>query len=129
MRSLTLRSAPSSRLAATISKSLYAVWVKAPRPLQSPSAQISGRRSFQPVIDHDIAARIGCDAGLLQAEIVGVGATANRKQHMAAEDLRRSLGAVDADGDAAFLARKTQALGVECGLLCLPLPGTRGSLR
>ena len=36
------RGSPSSRFAATISKSLYEVWVKAPRPLQSPSAQMPG---------------------------------------------------------------------------------------
>ena len=33
---------PSSRLPATIWKSLYEVWVKAPRPLASPSAQTPG---------------------------------------------------------------------------------------
>ena len=34
------RGSSSSRFAAAISKSLYEVWVKAPRPLQSPSAQM-----------------------------------------------------------------------------------------
>src|SRR5215471_18228860 len=40
MRSLTRRGSWSSKFAATISKSLYAVWVKAPLPLQSPRAQM-----------------------------------------------------------------------------------------
>src|ERR1700689_1234606 len=43
MRSLTLRGSLSRRFAPTISASLKAVWVNAPFPLQSPSAQIPGR--------------------------------------------------------------------------------------
>ncbi|SHU10570.1 Uncharacterised protein [Mycobacteroides abscessus subsp. abscessus] len=39
---MTRRGSSSRRFAATISKSLYEVCVKAPRPLQSPSAQIPG---------------------------------------------------------------------------------------
>ena len=42
MRPLTRRCSPSSRLAATTSKSFYEVCVKAPRRLQSPSAQMAG---------------------------------------------------------------------------------------
>ena len=39
--------APSSKFAAAISKSLYEVWVKAPRRLQSPSAQMWGTLVFR----------------------------------------------------------------------------------
>ena len=49
----------SSRLAATISKSLYDVCVNAPLPLQSPSAQMWATLVCELVVDDDVAARVG----------------------------------------------------------------------
>jgi hypothetical protein len=88
MRSLTLRCSPSRRLAAAISKSLYAVWVKAPR-----------------------AARVGCDAGPVEAEIVGVGTTANGQKHIRTNDQGITGSALDTDGDPVCMWCKGDALG------------------
>ena len=64
--------------------------MKAPRPLQSPIAQMPLDVGAQLVVDRDVAARVGLDAGVVEAEIVGVGPPADREQQMRA---RRSASA------------------------------------
>ena len=53
----------------------------------------------QLIVDRDVAARVGRNAGLVEAEIVGVRPPPDREQQMRADDLRRAFGAVDVRRD------------------------------
>ena len=55
---------------------------------------------------------VGGDAGLVEAQVVRVWTAAYGEQDMAADDLGRALGAVDAGDDALGMASETDALGV-----------------
>ena len=57
------------------------------------------------VVDRDVAARVGRDAGRVEAEVVGVRAAADGEQHMDADHLGRAGLAVDADRDAVAVRR------------------------
>ena len=60
---------------------------------QRPDAGHVGR---EPVVDHDVAARVGRDAGAVEPEVVGVRPAADGEQHVRADDLGRPVVAVDA---------------------------------
>ena len=86
MRSLTWRGSSSSRLAATISKSLYDVWVNAPAPVAVAHRPDVRDVGAQLVVDHDVAAPVDLDAGGLQPQVVGVGLAPHGDQQVAALD-------------------------------------------
>ena len=125
MRSLTRRWSSSSRFAATISKSLYAVWVNAPRPLQSPSAQMPGHVRAQLVVDLDVAALVGRDAGLIKAEIVGVGLPADGEQDVRSRRLRARPSSNRRRTSDPMAARlEADALGIQADVDALRSPGS-----
>src|SRR5262245_30129025 len=59
---------------------------------ERPDAWVSGAQGF---IDLDVATLVGLDSGELQAELVGVGYTADRKQDVAAASVLVALLAVE----------------------------------
>ena len=59
--------------------------MNAPRPLQSPSAQMPGTLVRERVVDRDVAARVGRDAGAVEPEVVGVRPPADREQDVRAD--------------------------------------------
>src|SRR5882672_7364930 len=63
------------------------------------------------VVDGDVAARIGGDAGSLEAEVVGVRRAADGEQHVAALGDRLAVLAFEADDHAAAFPRERHALG------------------
>ena len=87
--------------------------MKAPRPLQSPSAQMPGTLVLQAVVDGDVAALVGRDAGRVEAEIVGVRAPADREQHVRADDRRLALVHSTPTPMSVAVRREADALGVE----------------
>src|SRR5262245_18517109 len=113
MRSLIRRGSWSSKFAATISKSLYAVWVKAPLPLQSPSAQMPGAVVWQLVIDDDVAALIAADSCFIETEIVGIRPTADGQQQMRASDFGGAGCAIDFGDDLVAAFDKADAFGIQ----------------
>ena len=61
--------------------------MKAPRPLQSPKRPDTGDIGAQLIVDLDVSVRVGGDAGLVEAEIVGVRPPADSEQQMESDDL------------------------------------------
>ena len=94
--------------------------MKAPRPLTSPSAQMPGTlvRSSSSTVDE--AARVGGDAGLVEAQVVGVRIAADGQQQVRAGD-RRAAPARSSRCTTTPSPRlsQRQALGVERGTRCL----------
>src|SRR6516164_287691 len=99
MRALTRLSSLSRRLAATISKSFHDVWVNAPRPLQSPSAQMPADVGAQLIVHLDIAVRISGNAGLVEAEVVRVRPPADSDQQVRSNNLRAPSSGFDLHRD------------------------------
>src|SRR5438270_870495 len=75
---------------------------------ERPDARHVGR---QEIINLDVTARIDRDAGLIEAEIVGIRATPDGEQHIGADDLRIALDAVDPDGNAFCMRRQPDTFG------------------
>src|SRR5262249_47747757 len=71
---------------------------------------------LQLVVDRDVAARVGRDAGLVEPEVVGVGGAADRHQEVRGVDLRRPFAAFGGDGDAVAVPLHRDALGVQPNL-------------
>ena len=85
MRSERRRGSFSSILAATISPSLYEVWVKAPRPLQSPIAQMPGDIRLQLIVNRYKAHfSFACHFRIFESEVVGIRAATDCEQHVRA---------------------------------------------
>ena len=61
--------------------------MNAPRPLQSPSAQMPGTLVAQLVVDGDVAARVGGDAGLVRPRSSVLGRRPDGEQQVGAVDL------------------------------------------
>ena len=72
MRSVTDRRSFENRFAATISKSLYAVWVNAPRPFTSPSAHTPSTLVRSSSSTSICPRFVRFDAGCVETEVVGV---------------------------------------------------------
>ena len=87
--------------------------MKAPRPLQSPSAQMCGNAGPQSVVDQDVATRVDLDARRVEPEVVGVRPAADREQHVRAELFGFARRAIDADGDLRAARREADAFGVQ----------------
>ena len=85
--------------------------MKAPRPLQSPSAQMPEHAGPKLIVDLDVAARVDLDPGLVEAEVVGVRPAPDREQHVRADHLAIARLAVDADADVAAARLERDALG------------------
>ena len=86
----------------------------------------AGHVGGEAVVDLDIAALVGRDPGRLQAEIVGIGPAADGEQDMAALDLGRAVGAVEADRRA---GEQPDAFGAGADDDPLGLEDRRGPLR
>ena len=84
--------------------------MNAPRPLQSPSAQIPATLVAQVLIDRDVATGVGRHTSLVQPEVVGVRAAANGEEHVRSDGFRRTLRAVNRHGHALVMPRKGDAL-------------------
>ncbi|MEZ5289024.1 MAG: hypothetical protein R2712_30330 [Vicinamibacterales bacterium] len=111
IRSLMPRESSSSRCPATISKSLYAVCVNAPRPLHSPMAQIAVHAGAAPIVHRHVAARVHGDAGRVQSKVIGIGPSSDGQQHVAAVHGRLSVRAVHAHRHAGAASRERDAAG------------------
>src|SRR5215471_360928 len=129
MRSQTRRGSWSSKFAATISKSLYAVWVKAPLPLQSPSAQDARCRGLQLVVDDDIATLVAAHPGFVETQIVGIRPTADCQQQMRAGDFGGAGGAIDLGEDFVAALGEADTFGIEPDLDSLALDDVFNSRR
>ena len=88
------------------------MWVKAPLPLQSPSAQTCGLE-VRSASSTDVAALVGRYAGSVQAEIVGIVHPPDGKQQLRAVLAGGSRLAVEADGKPLGLLLHADALRVE----------------
>ena len=75
--------------------------MKAPRPLHVAQRPDAGHAGAQLVVDRDVAARVGGDAGLVEAEVVGVRPPADGGEQVAAVDRQRPARRVDDDAHAA----------------------------
>ena len=93
---------------------------------QRPDARDAGA---QLIVDHDVAALVDCDAGLVEAEIVGIRAAADGEQQVRAADSRRSLGAVELGDDLVAALGEADAFGVQADVDAFAPPGSPGSPR
>ena len=76
----------------------------------------AGSGGAELIVDGDVAALVGCDAGRGQVQVVGVGHAAHGQQHVRAGDVGRAFVAFEADSDLIAAALEMNAVGADANL-------------